>query len=276
MSTTIPGGTSVTGTPGAGNLPADAGDGAENVPSATKALLLLDAFRSAGPTLGVSELARIADLPKSTAFRLLAYLEKSGYVERRGRSYCLGQRLFELGNRVPLCRPRGLRDVAMPHLSDLFVATGNTVHLGVLESTDVVYLEKIYGRNTIKVPTSVGGRMPAANSGLGKAMLAHNGREAIAAVLESGLPRLTRYSIIDPHRFLQQLRTVRDEGVAFDREEIMLGLVCAAAPIIADGRAVGAVSISSQTTGFNATQLAAQVRRTAQAISTEYAAVVAA
>ena len=47
-------------------------------------------------------------------------------------------------------------------------------------------------------------------------------------------------------------------------------------PIIADGRAVGAVSISSQTTGFNATQLAAQVRRTAQAISTEYAAVVAA
>ena len=57
----------------------------ENVPSVTKALQLLEAFRSSGAVVGVSEIARLADVPKSTAFRLLAHLEKSGFVERRGR-----------------------------------------------------------------------------------------------------------------------------------------------------------------------------------------------
>jgi len=248
----------------------------ENVPSVTKALQLLDAFRSSGPVVGVSEIARIAQVPKSTAFRLLAYLEKSGFVERRGRGYSLGQRLFELGNSVPACRPRGLRDVAMPHLSDLFVTTGSVVHLGVLEGTDVVYLEKIFGRTTLQVPTIVGGRMPASSSALGKAMLAVNGREAIAPVLEKGLSRLTPYSISDPGRFLQQLSKVRAEGVAYDREEVMLGMVCVAAPVVADGRAIAAVSVSSPTARFKAGLVAGQVRTAAQHISEEFAAAAAA
>lgn len=248
----------------------------ENIPSVTKALQLLEAFRSSGPVVGVSEIARRADVPKSTAFRLLAYLEKSGFVDRRGRGYSLGQRLFELGNSVPVCRPRGLRDVAMPHLSDLFVATGSVVHLGVLEGTDVVYLEKIFGRTTLQVPTMVGGRMPASSCALGKAMLAINGREAIAPVLDKGLSRLTPYSISDPGRFLQQLSKVRTEGVAYDREEIMLGMVCVAAPIVSQGRAIAAVSVSSPTARFNAALVAAQVRTAGQRISAEFDASAAA
>lgn len=251
-------------------------DDRENVPSVTKALQLLEAFRSSGPVVGVSEIARLADVPKSTAFRLLAYLEKSGFVERRGRGYSLGQRLFELGNSVPVCRPRGLRDVAMPHLSDLFVATGSVVHLGVLEGTDVVYLEKIFGRTTLQVPTMVGGRMPASSPALGKAILALNGREAIAPVLAKGLSRLTPYSISDPARFLQQLSRVRTEGVAYDREEVMLGMVCVAAPVISQGRAIAAVSASSQTSRFNERVVAAQVRTAAERISQELDASVAA
>lgn len=246
----------------------DAGE-RDNVPSVTKALQLLEAFRGSGPVVGVSEIARLADVPKSTAFRLLAYLEKSGFVDRRGRGYSLGQRLFELGNSVPVCRPHGLRDVAMPHLSDLFVATGSVVHLGVLDGTDVVYLEKIFGRTTLQVPTTVGGRMPASSSALGKAMLAVNGREAIAPVLEKGLSRLTPYSISDPSRFLQQLSKVRAEGVAYDREEVRLGMVCVAAPILSGDRAVAAVSVSSPTARFNAAVVASQVRIAAERISEE-------
>src|SRR4051794_33922762 len=76
-------------------------------PSATKALQILEAFLGAGPKLGVSEIAPPAGLPKSTAFRLLRQLEQSGYVERTGRHYVLGRRLFELGNAVQICRPQG-------------------------------------------------------------------------------------------------------------------------------------------------------------------------
>jgi IclR family transcriptional regulator, KDG regulon repressor len=212
----------------------------EVVPSVTKALQLLDAFRTHGPTLGVSQVSRLAGVPKSTAFRLLSHLDQSGFVEREGRGYCLGRRLFELGNSVPLCRPEGLRETAAPHLSRLFMATaGKTaVHLAVLEGTDVVYLEKIAGPQTMSVPTRVGGRMNAACSGLGKSILAFSDRETIGSVLADGLVRRTPYSTADPARFLQHLRRVRDEGVAYDREEVTVGLVCVAAPILVDGRNV--------------------------------------
>lgn len=244
------------------------------VPSVTKALQLLDTFRTHGPTLGVSQISRLAGVPKSTAFRLLAYLEQSGFVERDGRGYCLGRRLFELGNSVPLCRPDGLRETAAPHLSDLFVAGAGkaAVHLAVLEDTDVVYLEKIAGPQTMRVPTRVGGRMNAACSGLGKAILGFSEREVIGSVLDAGLERRTRYSAADPVRFLQQLRRVRAEGVAFDREEVVLGLVCTAAPILVDGRAVGAISMSGNAIGFNPTAAGPLLQRTAAAISRDLAA----
>lgn len=242
------------------------------VPSVTKALQLLDAFRTDGPTLGVSQVSRLAGVPKSTAFRLLAYLEQSGFVERDGKDYCLGRRLFELGNSVPLCRPDGLRELAAPHLTDLFVATRTVVHLAVLEGTDVVYLEKISGGSTLKIPTTVGGRMPAGCSALGKAMLAFSDRDTVRSVLQAGLVRKTPYSIIDPTRFVHQLRKVRDEGVSYDREEIALGLVCVAAPIVVKGRAVGAVSASGPAIGYDPVGAAPRVRRTAAAVARELSA----
>jgi DNA-binding IclR family transcriptional regulator len=239
------------------------------VPSVTKALQLLDAFRDARGALGVSEVARLAGVPKSTAFRLLSYLEKAGFVERAGKEYLLGGRLFELGNSVPMCRRGGLRDTALPHLSELFVATGKVVQLGVLEGSDVVYLEKITGRDTVDVPTAVGMRMPASCTALGKAMLAFSDRETIGHVLHHGLVRRTRYSHADPARFLNELRRVHDERIAFDREEVQVGLVCAAAPVLQGGRAVAAVSVSGRATHFNPAVAVTHVRRAAEAISRE-------
>ena len=239
-------------------------------PSVTKALQLLDAFRHAGPTLGVSEIARLAGVPKSTAFRLLAYLEQSGFVEREGRDYVLGRHLFELGNSVPLCRPRGLRDVAAPHLSQLFVKTNKVVHLAVLEGTDIVYVEKIYGHDTVQVPTAVGRPLPAASSYQGTANHAFSDRGTKRHGLEDGLATHTRYSIAEPARFLQELRRVHRDAVAFDREEVQLGLVCTASPILVDGRAVAAVSVAGQATRFNPAAVANDVRRAAEAISRDY------
>lgn len=237
------------------------------LPSATKALQLLEVFREHGPTLGVSEAARLAGVPKSTAFRLLQHLEDGGYLERDGRLYILGRRLFELGNSVPMCRPHGIRDVALPHLADLFAATGKTVHLGVLDGTDVVYVEKIAGGDSVQVETAVGGRMPASCSALGKAMLAFSDRSVINRVLTEGLVRRTRYSIADPARFLAELRRVNFDRLAVDREEVRLGLVCVSAPILSEGRSIAAVSVSCHATRFNAAQLGGRVQRTTAAIS---------
>ena len=244
----------------------------EATTSVTKALQLLDAFRGSVGALGVSELARRSGLPKSTAFRLLATLESSGYVERVGRAYQLAWRLFELGNGVSACRPKGLRDIATPFLSELHSRTRWVTQLAVLDGGDVIYLEKIRGHEAVRIPSNVGGRVPANCSGLGKAMLAFSDSETIREVVEAGLARRTPYSIVDPGRFVNELRRIRNTGVSVDREEVALGLTCVAAPILFDGRAIAAVSVSGPSARFNHRAMAAEIQRIAAEISKKYAA----
>ena len=240
--------------------------------SVGKALQLLAAFRGTKPELGVSDLARRAGMPKSTAFRLLADLESAGFVARSGTKYRLGISLFELGSRVGFCRPNGLREVAMHDLSELHVHTGLTAHLGVLEGSEVVYVEKVHGGNPLRTLTTPGARQPASCSGLGKAMLAYGTPQEVRAVVEAGLPRRTRHSITEPGRFARELDRIRESGVAHDREEAALGLACVAAPIVADGRVAAAVSVSGPSVGVNWQLVETHVRRAASRISRRYSA----
>lgn len=235
--------------------------------SVSKALLLLDSLNEADDPAGVSALARKTGMPKSTAFRLLAYLEESGFVERSGKAYQLGRRLFELGNHVAHSRPDGLRDVAHPYLTDLHTRTGMVVHLGILDGHDVVYLDKVHGTRTAPVGTTIGGRAPASCTALGKAMLAFSGAEAIRDVAEHGLAPRTRFSVRQPGLLVQQLADARRTGVAHDREESRLGTSCVAAPVLVDGRAVAALSVCAPTRPVNAETHAALVRRAAAEVS---------
>lgn len=234
--------------------------------SVSKALALLDCFRDANGPLGVSELARRASLPKSTAFRLLSYLEEAGYVERVGKHYRVGWKLFELGNRVGYCRPGRLRDIATPYLTELFAQTRCVVHLAVLDGTDVVYLEKIHGHQTLPTPTRVGSRMPASCCALGKSMLSRSPDEKVREVLLAGLRRRTPYSLAEPGRLLADLSRARDRGVAFDREEAALGLTCVGAPILRNDVAVAAISVSGPATRFDPAAIAPSVHQVASRI----------
>lgn len=240
--------------------------------SVTKALALLDAFRRIGPVAGVSDLARATGLPKSTAFRLLNQLAASGFLNRSGTDYRLDQHVFELGNCVPMCTPGDLRSIAAPFLSDLFAMSRTIVHLAVLDGTDVMYVDKIQGNTSVKVPTVVGGRIPASCSALGKAILPFGHKPVIEQILQEGLRRRTRHSIAAPGLFLSELQQVRQHGVAFDREESSLGLTCVAAPIIWSGHAIAAISTSGPTGRFDPAVLASRVKKAANEISALYAA----
>ncbi|MGW1023900.1 IclR family transcriptional regulator [Streptomyces sp. NPDC002577] len=238
----------------------------------SKALQLLAAFRQARPTLGVTELARRADIPKSTAFRLLADLENAGFVQRSGTQYRLGLPLFELGSRVGFCRPNGLRDVAMPHLSELRVETRLTAHLAVLEGSEIVFVDKVQGASPLHALTIPGARHPASCCGLGKAMLAFTSPAAVRGIIEDGLPRRTPHSITEPGRFLRELQQIRAAGIAQDHEESALGLACISAPVVIHGRVVAAVSLSGPTGEVGGRRLAVRVRQAAGRISEQYAA----
>src|SRR5699024_4472335 len=111
----------------------------DDLSTAARLAALLRAFRPHDETLGVSELARRTDLPKSSVARLSTHLVNQGLLERADGELRLGLTLFEIGQLAG--RARGLVETARPYLADLREATRNTVHLAVLEGTEVVYLD---------------------------------------------------------------------------------------------------------------------------------------
>lgn len=228
----------------------NAGIMSSNDTSAGKALGLLDALGGPRPIMGVSELAQIVNLPKSTAHRLLTVLIDSGYVRRSGDKYALSTRAFELGNRVAVARSNGLRDRAMPVLSELYAQTRETVHLAVQAGTSVLYLEKLFGPDSARVNTAVGARRPIHATALGKSILAFTDPED-GSTPQMRLRRLTAYTIATPDLMARTLEKVRTEGYSTDFEESALGLSCVAVPVF-DRRTqkpVAALSIAAGVSG---------------------------
>ncbi|BDB41839.1 MULTISPECIES: IclR family transcriptional regulator [Mycobacterium] len=222
--------------------------------------LVLDAFDGPG-RLTLAQIVRRTGLPRSSAHRMLERLVQLRWLRRSGRDYELGMRLVELGS-LAVHQDRLVR-AAKPQLAELHRATGLVVHLAVLDGSDVVYLDKVGDRVCDGLPTRVGGRQPAHCTAVGKAMLAY--RDADAEVdLHT---RKTRYSIAGSAQLAVELAKVRAHGVAFEREESLLGFGCVAAPIGGPGEAVAAVSVCGPMNRMAFDQrLAAPVRMTAMNI----------
>jgi DNA-binding IclR family transcriptional regulator len=229
--------------------------------------LVLDAFDGPG-RLTLAQIVRRTGLPRSSAHRMLERLVQLRWLRRSGRDYELGMRLVELGS-LAVHQDRLVR-VAGPLLAELHRATGLVVHLAVLDGSDVVYLEKIGDRMISAIPTRVGGRQPAHCTAVGKAILAHSGEEACQDGHVDLQARLTKYSISSTPQLAAELTKVRAHGVAFEREEALLGFGCVAAPIGSPGeamKAVAAVSVCGPMNRMRFDQrLAAPVRITAMGI----------
>jgi DNA-binding IclR family transcriptional regulator len=192
---------------------------------------------------------------------MLERLVQLRWLRRSGRDYELGMRLVELGS-LAVHQDRLVR-AASPLLGELHRATGLVVHLAVLDGPDVVYLEKIGDRMMSAIPTRVGGRQPAHCTAAGKAILAYCDEDA-AVDLKAGK---TRYSISSSAHLAVELAKVRAHGIAFEREESLLGFGCVAAPIGSPGEAVAAVSVCGPMNRLMFDQrLAAPVRMTAMGI----------
>jgi IclR family acetate operon transcriptional repressor len=231
-----------------------------------RAVALLEAFRPDDEAVSISELARRAHLPKTTAHRLLQQLAHHGFVEHQDEGYRLGMRLFELGQRSP--RSRDLRQAALPFLGDLRDATHETVHFAVLDGAEVLYLEKLAGHHGPPLASRVGGRLPAHCTGVGKALLAFSAPGVVSALVQTSLARLTPRSIVMPGLLARELNKIRREGVAFEHEESTPGVVCAACPVMGpDGTAVAAISISGWANRLDPAKFAPAVRTAALAVS---------
>ncbi|WP_367325647.1 IclR family transcriptional regulator [Streptomyces sp. HUAS ZL42] len=228
-----------------------------------KALILLKSLAELDGEIGVSELARRTRMSKSTTFRLLGILQRNNLVDRVGSDYRLGAQLFDIGSRAYGPTPPLLQERLLPHLADLYELTHETVHLAVLHGTDIVYVNKLHGHRAARSPSRIGARLPAYCTGVGKALLAFD-HDAAEAAVAAGLTARTEYTLADADRFRAELRRIRREGIAYDRQEAVIGLTCVAVPIMgAAGRPVAALSIAGADRRFDPARFAPALRRVA-------------
>ena len=231
-----------------------------------KVVVVLDAFTAEDHWVSFTELVRRTGLNKTTLHRLLAELVGTRLIDRSGAGYRLGRHLFELGMRASV--ERGLIEVATPFLEDLRERTRETVHLGVLEGDEVVYVAKIGGHRQAESPSRIGGRMPLYCTAIGKAMLAHAPNEQKARTLAGPLPRRTPRTITTPGLLARQLDTILETGVAFEYEESAVGIVCVSAAILdADDHPVAGVSVTGPAVRFRPEAHTHQVRAAAAGIA---------
>ncbi|MFV0374995.1 IclR family transcriptional regulator [Microbacterium sp.] len=204
---------------------------------------ILDAIGADDRGIGISELSRRANLPKSTVSRIVADLVKRRYLERDGNSIHLGFRLFELGQLAE--HPRELREAALPIMADLRSASGEAVHLSVLEGGSIVVLAALRGGAATSPPVRVGERLPAAATASGKALLAHTTPEMVDALMASARPEVAS-AAADTAALRQELVATRQTGVATARDDRAgPGLVAVASPVLSDrGEPLAAIAVS--------------------------------
>jgi DNA-binding IclR family transcriptional regulator len=211
-----------------------------------RALAILDTLSVHGPDLGLAELSEKLKLHKSTVHRLIMVLERHNLIERNsvnGR-YRLGLKLFELGTRA--VSQLDLRERARPYLERLVLETSETVHLGILDDAEVVYLEKVEPARSVRMATSVGRRNPAYCTAMGKAILTYLAEDQVEAIIrKSGLKAVTPNTITSLLELKRELSAVRKRGYAVDNEEIEEGVRCIGCVVRNfSGEPVAAISIS--------------------------------
>jgi DNA-binding IclR family transcriptional regulator len=232
-----------------------------------RALRLLDVFGPTRPAMTLSQIARHADLPLSTAHRLLGELVAWGALERdEAGTYRVGLRLWELGALAP--RGTGLRERALPFLEDLSQVTRENVQLAVREGAELVFIERIAGSGAVPVLTRVGGRFALTATGGGLVLLAHAPTEVQEDVLSGPIDRFTECTVTDPAQLRRMLADVRTNGFSISDRQVTMDSLSVGAPVL-DGRGqvVAAVSIVVRHGSASPHALVPLVRTSARAIS---------
>jgi IclR family transcriptional regulator, acetate operon repressor len=191
----------------------------------------------------LTEIARLAGLPVSTAHRLAVELASRDLLERdEDGHYHVGPPLREIGTSewgAPTLAER-----ASCVLDDLSGAIDRPTRLGVLSGNDVRYVEKRPHHPVTSF--DIDATLPAHATALGKVLLAFSPTRITDGLLAKGLTQFTRYTIVAPEKFRHNLSTIRQARVAVSSGELEVGNHCVAMPVFADGKVLAAIEIQVQ------------------------------
>lgn len=241
-----------------------------------KALEILDSVAAYERPVRFSELLEASAYPKATLYRFLQTLTNQQmltYDDHDG-TYSLGIRLMRLAHAA--WKNASLAPIARPYVEDLAAQVGESVHLAQIDNGQVLFIDKLKATERFETLAQVGQVAPAYCTGVGKAMLAFLAPKRLERALQQqAYFKYTPATHGSVESLLAELERVREEGIAFDREEHEQGIISIAAPILStNGRIIGALSIATSTTRHDLEGLEAfrpALLETAEKIRTEAA-----
>lgn len=250
---------------------------ADVVQSLVRGLAVIRVFDGDPVALSPAEVARRAEIPRAAASRFLRTLEALGYVrvDADGR-YRLTPRVLELG--YGYLSGLSLPEIVQPHLDDLSHSIGESVSVSVLDGPDIVYVARAAARRVMSVRITLGTRLPAFATSMGRVLLAGTTAPEAAPVWDQGeLTRFTERTTVEPAALDDVLARARTDGYAMVDGELEAGLRSIAVPLRSRAGVVAALNVSTSTARGEAEavrdELLPALRMTAAAIEAELAAV---
>jgi IclR family acetate operon transcriptional repressor len=226
------------------------GTATAQVQSLTRGLNILEALARAEGGLTLTDVAQRVDLPPSTTHRLLATLDRMGYVYQAGDlgRWYVGLQAFTVGS--TFLASRDFVAQSHPHMRRLMEQSGETANLAILDGTEAVFIDQVQCREMMRTIVKLGSRVPLHASGVGKALFAALPDEQIDAILKvKGLPRITEHTVTAAETMWATLKVIRQRGWSFDDEEHALGTRCVAASIYDEhAEPLGAISLAGPST----------------------------
>ncbi len=230
---------------------------ASSVQALDRSILLLRALASDG-NMTLSELALKADMPTSSAHRLLGTLQNHGLVDFNAgtQEWMIGVEAFRIGS--AFAQRASLLEVGRSVLHRLVEQTGETANLAIADRGEVVFLSQVETQNPIRAFFRPGTRVRMHSSGIGKALMAEFDEKSLQQIIQShGLTKFTEKTLTRSDTLLADLKRIRERGWSLDDEENFSGMRCVAACIFnAYGEPYAGISISGPTVRFDEASIA--------------------
>ncbi len=215
-----------------------------------RALDILTLFKY-NEKLTFPEINRELGFNKSTLYRVLSVLQDNRFLARdKDGAYRLGFNIYVLGRSAS--EEYVLKNIALPHMQLLVTRTDMTVHLGILEGSEAVIIEKAEPDKRLRMFSRVGAAVPAHCTGQGKLLLAFTSRQQAERIIaEHGLRRFTPNTMTTADELFRDLNRIRDLGYAVDNSEHERNIFCLAVPVPDHkGRIIAGLSITGTTPDF--------------------------
>jgi IclR family KDG regulon transcriptional repressor len=193
---------------------------------------VLEALGRDREELGVTELSRELGLSKNNVFRLLATFQERGYVEQNPKTehYRLGLKVFEMAQ--VYLHKSGLIRHARPILNEMVASCNESAYISILREDEIVYLDLMESRHTIKLISRVGRRLPSHCTAAGKIQLAYQSEDDLERLFKDRpIVHYTDNTVADFDALLEELTLCADRGYAIDNQEYEDEVRCVAAPV---------------------------------------------